>query len=111
MAYVTVDEFLRRIGKAPGTAEEQVQAQQCLDAATQEIDSYLSTEGITPTFTDDELALVSVVNVERGLEHWRILPFGALPSGQDLPPVLTARHSFYRHARKLQSLKTSWGIA
>ena len=111
MAYVTVDEFLRRIGKAPGTAQEQAQAQQCLDAATQEIDSYLSRLDTPPVLTPEQEALVAIVNVERAMEHWRILPFGALPSGGDLPPVLTARDSFYRHSRKLQSLKSSWGLA
>ena len=112
MAYATTDELLRRIRISDPTPEQEAQAQQALDAATLEIDSYLTdAEGAVPSFAGADLALLAIVNIERAAEHWRVLPFGALNTGADLPPVLTARDSFYRHARKLQPLKTSWGLA
>jgi hypothetical protein len=51
-----------------------------------------------------------IVNLDRAAEHWRLTPYGALNQGPELAPVLTARDSFYRHARKLASLQTSWGV-
>ena len=42
MSYVTVDEFLARMGVTAPTAEDLVRGQDAVDAATQEIDAYLS---------------------------------------------------------------------
>ena len=111
MSYATLDEFVRRLRLESPSTEALEAAQQALDAATQEIDAYLSdVDGVLPTFAGDELALVTIVNLDRAGEHWRYTPYGALNTGPDLPPVLTARDSWYRHARKLASLKTSWGV-
>lgn len=110
MAYATADEFLRRLGVSP-TPEQTVQAQGCLDAASQEIDSHLGWDVTTPpTPTAEQQALLEIVNIDRASEHWRNTPFGALPQGPELPPVLTARDSWYRHARKLASLESEWGV-
>ena len=111
MAYATLEEFLRRMRIDNPTPEASAAAQQALDAAAQEIDSYLSWSTTPPTLSTDQQALVAIVNLDRAGEHWRFTPYGALNTGPDLPPVLTARDSWYRHARKLASLKTSWGVA
>lgn len=112
MAYATVDELARRLGLATPTADQLAQAQQALDAAAGEIDTHLGWDTTPPgELTTQEQALVAIVNVDRAAEHWRLTPFGALGQGPELPPVLTARDSWYRHARKLASLARSWGVA
>lgn len=111
MSYATLEEFVRRLRLESPTPEALDAAQACLDAATQEIDVYLSRIGDPPTLSTDEQALVEIVNIDRAAEHWRLTPYGALNTGPDMPPVLTARDSWYRHARKLASLKSSWGVA
>ena len=110
MAYATVDEFLRRMRVDTPSAAQTTAAQGALDAAFQEIRAYLGWLDTAPSLGTDELALLEVVNIDRAAEHWRLTPYGALGQGPDLPPVLTARDSFYRHRRKLASLKTSWGV-
>jgi len=112
MAYATVSEFLRRLRIESPSAAQTEAAQDALNAATQEIDAYLDWHENPPAdpLTTDQEALLEVVNIDRASEHWRLTPYGALNQGPDLPPVLTARDSFYRHARKLASLKTSWGV-
>lgn len=112
MSYATVDEFLARLDISTPSDAQLDRADYCLDAATAEIDSHLgwNVTGIPVDLTDDELALVKVVNIERASEHWRLLPFGALPQGPEVPSVLTARDSWYRHARKLASLEHEWGV-
>lgn len=112
MAYATVEEFVRRLRLEAPTPAALTAAQQSLDAAAQEIDAYLGRLTATPpTLTPDQLALVAVVNLDRAGEHWRYTPYGALNTGPDLPPVITARDSWYRHARKLAPLKHAWGVA
>jgi hypothetical protein len=110
MAYATVDEFVRRMQLSTPTADQLDAAQNCLDAATQEIDSHLGWLEATPTLSPEQTALVGIVNLDRAAEHWRLTPFGALTQGPELPSVLTARDSWYRHARKLASLETEWGV-
>jgi hypothetical protein len=111
MAYATVDELVRRLGLSSPSAEQLETAQGCLDAGTFDIDSHMGWLETPPTLTDEQLALVKIVNLDVAGEHWRYTPYGALNQGPDLPPVLTARDSWYRHARKLARLKTSWGVA
>jgi hypothetical protein len=111
VSYATADELIRRLSLQSPSAAASDAAQQCLDAATQEIDSHLGwlTTG-PPSLTAEQTALLTIVNLDRAAEHWRLTPYGALNQGPELPPVLTARDSFYRHARKLASLQTSWGV-
>jgi hypothetical protein len=111
VSYATVDELARRLGLSSPSAAQLEQAQQCLDAATQEIDSHLGYIGAPAVLSTEQLALVTIVNLDRAAEHWRLTPFGALNQGPELPAVLTARDSWYRHARKLASLETAWGVA
>ena len=112
MAYADVDEFLRRLGNTAPTPEQEAQAQEALLAAEQEIDSYLDRLGASPpTLTPAQAALVATVNYERAAEHLRLTPYGALNQGADQPPVLIARDGWYRHARKLASLRSAWGAA
>jgi cob(I)alamin adenosyltransferase len=112
VAYATVDELTRRLGIAAPTTAQQDQAQQCLDAATQEIDSHLGwlASGPPLDLTAEQQALLEIVNIDRAAEHWRLVPFGTLTQGPELPSVITARDSWYRHGRKLASLQTSWGV-
>jgi hypothetical protein len=113
VSYATVDELVRRLQLQSPTTAALDAAQQCLDAATQEIDSHLGwlDTGPPDDLTAEQLALVGIVNIDRATEHWRLTPYGALNQGPELPPVLTARDSWYRHARKLASLETEWGVA
>jgi hypothetical protein len=112
VAYATLAEFIRLLRIEAPSVEQQASLQKCLDAATLEIDTHLSWLETPPaTFTPEQQALLTIVNLDRASEHWRNTPFGALNTGPDLPPVLTARDSWYRHARKLASLKTSWGVS
>jgi len=111
MAYATLDEFKRVMRLDNPSADAEAAAQRCLDAAFQEIRAYLSWSETAPSLDDDQLALLTTTNIDRAAEHWRLTPYGALNTGPELPPVLTARDSWYRHARKLASLKSSWGAA
>jgi len=113
MAYATAEEFLRRIGVSNPTAAQADTANDCLDASTQEIDSHLGwlDSGPPADLTPEQVALLKIVCLDRASEHWRNTPFGALGTGPELPPVMTARDSWYRHSRKLASLETEWGIA
>lgn len=85
-----------------------------LEAAAAEIDSEIGTADITgaelPYTTPP--ALVSEVNLERAVEHWRQMqsPFGIIGLG-DETSVYTARDSWDRHSHKLAPLKGSWGIS
>lgn len=111
MAYATLEEFVRRLRLESPTPAALAAAQQSLDAAAAEIDEYLGVSVDDPPEAPGEAALLAIVNLDRAGEHWRFTPYGALNTGPDMPPVLTARDSWYRHARKLAPLKTSWGIA
>lgn len=111
MSYATVDEFARRLQLTNPTPAMLDAAQECLDAASGEIDSHLGWDvSGPPALTVEQNALVGIVNLDRASEHWRNTPFGALPQGPELPSVLTARDSWYRHARKLASLEHEWGV-
>jgi hypothetical protein len=113
MAYATADEFLRRIAVTSPSAAQVDSANDCLAAATQEIDSHLGwlVTGPPVGLTTEQAALLKTVCLDRASEHWRNTPFGALSQGPELAPVLTARDSWYRHSRKLASLETEWGVA
>ena len=113
MAYATLDEFKQRMNLTGTTPAQDDTAQGCIDAATQEIDSFLDweTTGAPTDLTVDQLALLEIVNIDRAAEHWRLTPFGALPQAAETGPILTARDSWYRHARKLASLQHAWGVA
>lgn len=109
MAYVTLEEFVRQLGLDSPTPERLADAQQAIDAAAEEIDSYLgyTTEAPAP---DPVPALVVTVNIDRGKEHFRHLAFGVLNQGPETVPVLTFSNTWRRHAQKLLPLKTAWGV-
>jgi hypothetical protein len=111
MAHAALDEFVRVLRLDNPTSDALVAAQRALDAAAQEIDSFLG-EALADTvvLTDEQTALLEQVNLDRATEHWRSTPFGALNQGPDIVPILVARNSFYRHAQNLASLKVSWGV-
>ena len=52
------------------------------------------------------------VNLDRAVEHWRQgqSPFGVLGIGVETA-IVTARDTWYRHARRLASLKVHEGVA
>lgn len=112
MAYATIDELLRALNIPAPSAVQLDVAQKCLDAAAGEIDNQLGWVGTgPPALTAEQQALVALVNVDRALEHWRTPPWGALNQGPELPSVMTARDSWQRHAKKLQSLQMVFGVA
>lgn len=86
-----------------------------LEAAAMEIDSEIGTAdifGATLPYTAPP-ALVSEVNLERAVEHWKQMqsPYGIVGLGDDVA-MYTARDTWDRHGHKLAVLKGSgWGIA
>jgi len=112
VAYADVDELQRllRLGSpSPGQAEA---LQRVLDAAAEEIDWELGYDDTSPA-PDPPPPLVVEVNLERAVEHWQQgqSPFGIIGIGADTVPIVAARDSWYRHARKLAPLKIAWGVA
>jgi hypothetical protein len=112
MAYASVAELQELLRIPTPTATQSTAMQRVLDAAAQEIDWELgySTESPAP---DPAPPLVIEVNLERAVEHWRqsYSPFGVIAVGPENEPIVAARDSWYRHARKLAPLKTIWGVA
>jgi hypothetical protein len=114
MSYADLTEFTRVLRLDNPTDDQLAAAQRALDAATQEIDAYLSWDVTPPVDGDvspDGMALVVQVNIDRAAEHWRLTPYGALNQGPDVGTVLVARNSWYRHAQTLASLKDDWGVS
>ena len=131
MAYVGVDE-LARVLRLRQPSEAQVTAMgRVLDTAAGEINRCIGTSWPSADLASfpfagtydpdgnyidqpDPLAgaLVTEVNLERGVEHWQSQesPFGVIGLGESVPTV-TAKDSFERHALKLAPLIRSWGIA
>jgi len=110
--YATVEE-LQRLLRIDTPDELQAAAmERALEAAAEEIDWEL---GYTPDLPapSPPPALVVSVNLDRAVEHWRqsYSPFGVIGVGAESEPIVTARDSWYRHARKLAPLKVSYGIA
>jgi len=113
VTYASISEFLRLLQVTQPTTAQTAAAQRCLDAAMQEIDSYLSRNAGTappPAFGTAELALVTQVNLDRASEHWRLTPYGSLNQGPDMAPVFVRIDTFERHRAALQSLKSDWGV-
>lgn len=108
MAYATVEQ-LRKILKAGSRPDEDLQ--RVLDAAALEIDHEI---GRTLGFSDDEqeLALVTSVNLDRAQDLWELeqVPAGIIGLGGETP-LIVPRNSWERHAQRLAPLKVSWGIA
>jgi len=112
VAYADTDELQRLLRLSSPTPEQQEALQRVLDAAAEEIDWELGYTAASPAPTPTP-NLVVEVNLERAVEHWQQgqSPFGIVGIGADTVPVVAARDSWYRHARKLAPLKTSYGIA
>ena len=112
MAYADTDELQRLLRLSSPTPEQQEALQRVLDAAAEEIDWELGYTAASPAPTPPP-TLVVEVNLERAVEHWQQgqSPFGIVGIGADTVPVVAARDSWYRHARKLAPLKTSYGVA
>ena len=112
MAYATTAELqtLLRIDSPTATQDEAMQ--RVLDAAAEEIDWELGYTAEEPAPTPPP-QLVVEVNLERAVEHWRqsYSPFGVIAIGPESEPIVAARDSWYRHARKLAPLKMSYGVA
>jgi hypothetical protein len=85
-----------------------------LKSAAEEIDSEIGTADINGTSLpySNPPDIVSEVNLERAVEHWKQTqsPFGIIGIA-DLGMTYTARDSWDRHAHKLAVLKGSYGIA
>jgi hypothetical protein len=112
MAYATVAELQTLLTLDSPTAQQSVAMQRCLDAAAEEIDWELGYSVETPAPSPPP-QLVVEVNIERAVEHWRqsFSPFGVVGVGAENEPIVTARDTWYRHARKLAPLKLSYGVA
>jgi hypothetical protein len=112
MAYAEVQELSSLLRIERPTQLQLDGMQRTLDAAAEEIDWELGYSLEFPA-PDPPPALVVEVNLERAVEHWRQTqsPFGVIGVGGEGIPVVAARDSWYRHARKLTPLKQQWGIA
>lgn len=115
MAYATAEELARILKINEATYSDQLD--ECLDAATleidREIDLGLDDDDQPITLTDpEELALAAQVNLERAVEHWhaRAVAFGIVGLETEAP-VRLARDTWERHANKLAPLKQTWGFA
>jgi len=113
MAYATTDQLtlLLNLQQPPPSANQLEGMQRVLDAAAAEIDWELDYTVDTPAPVPPP-PLVVQVNLARAVELWKETwtGFGIVPVGPEGMSVLTARDSWYRHARTLAPLKTSWGI-
>ena len=112
MAYGDVTELARLLRIGSPTAAQTTAMQRVLDAAAEEIDWELGYTAVSPA-PDPPPPLVVEVNYERAVEHWQQgqSPFGIIGLGAETIPVVAARDSWYRHARKLAPLKAAYGVA
>ena len=113
MTYATVEQLQPLISKTGVVTQLEVEAmQRVLDEAAAEIDWELGYTAETPA-PSPVPPLVVGVNLDRAVEHWRqsYSPFGVIGVGAESEPIVTARDSWYRHARTLAPLKTSYGVA
>jgi hypothetical protein len=110
VAYASTAELARILQLSNPTPAQQVALGRVLDAAAQEIDSYLGLSD--PGMPDPPPALVVEVNLERAVEHWKQeqSPFGIVVLGGELPPGHAGQNAWRRHARTLLPLKQSWGV-
>jgi hypothetical protein len=112
VAYVTVEELLAWLKVGSPTQLQLEAAQRALDAAASEIDWELGYGYAGLPFPDPVPELVQQVNLERAEEHWNHAQnvYGVIGLGSEAP-IVPMRDSWYRHARKLASLKVAWGVA
>lgn len=110
MTSITTDELARVLHLRAPTADQLVAMQRVIDAADTEVTSFI---GRVDPLTPEQQQLVDEVTLERSVEHWQQQesPFGLLGLGGDNIPVYTSRNSFYRHQRKLFSVKQTMGVA
>jgi hypothetical protein len=110
--YATVTELARLL--RVNEPQRHPSLRRVLESAAYEIDSEIGTADIngdsTPYFNPP--ALVSEVNLERAVEHWKQgqSPYGVVGFGDD-GAMYIARDTWDRHALKLAPLKGSWGLA
>jgi hypothetical protein len=114
MAYADVAELMRWLNLSPQTADSAA-LQRTLDAAAEEIDWELGYSVDAPAPVPPS-PLVVHVNLARAVELWREgwSGHGVVSVGPEALPIVTARDSWYRHARTLAPLKAkqgSWGVA
>ena len=111
MAYAEVAELQMLLRLDAPTALQSAAMQRALDEAAEEIDWELGYTQAAPA-PDPPPPLVVGVNLDRAVEHWRqsYSPFGVIGVGSESEPIVTARNSWYRHARKLAPLKQAWGV-
>jgi len=112
VSYATVEELQFHLNITSPTAVQTDGMERVLDAAAEEIDWELGYTAEAPAPTPPP-PLVVEVNLERAVEHWRqsFSPFGVIAGGAENEPIVAARDTWYRHARKLAPLKTAWGVA
>jgi hypothetical protein len=112
VAYADVAELQRLLRIETPDSLQSAAMQRALDEAAEEIDWELGYTTDNPAPSPPP-ALVVGVNLDRAVEHWRqsYSPFGVIGVGAESEPIVTARDSWYRHARKLAPLKVSYGIA
>jgi len=111
--YIETDELFRALGIRAPTAEQVIQGERVLAAATWEIDREIDAPDDDP-ITGAEIALAQVVCKERAVEHWRQQEssFGLIAvEGLGGPAERIARDTWDRHAFTLAPLIRRWGFA
>jgi hypothetical protein len=110
--YASVSELAQLLRVSPSDRHNSLM--RVLKSAADEIDSEIGTADIHGTILpySNPPDIVSEVNIERAVEHWKQTqsPFGIIGIA-DLGMTYTARDSWDRHAHKLAVLKGSWGIS
>lgn len=113
MAYADSEELIRLLKLRNVTAAQQEALDRVLEVAAGEIDAEINLAADV-TLEGWQLDLVTEVNLERAVEHWRQqeAPFGLLELSGAMGGVeRTARDTWERHANKLAPLKNQWGLA
>lgn len=117
--FIETDELARVLKIRSPTEAQEIALQRCIDTARLEIISELDLADPDAAdlenygLVDDGLSLVTEVNLERAIEHWKQeeASFGIIGIGVDLVATRMPTDPWERHALKLQPLKEQWGIA
>jgi len=113
MAYASVSELQRVLGKQNLTAAETDAANRVLEAAASEIDWELAYDPVLNPAPDPPHPIVVDVNINRAAELWAFYSTraGMFPLGPDVPMQVPPRDTWERHRLRLRPLWVQFGVA
>jgi hypothetical protein len=110
MPYVDISELERVLQKTQPNQAEIDAMNRVLEAAAEEIDWDLgyTTESPAPAAS----SILADVNLDRAVELWRFnySAAGVLPVAAEQTPIIAPRDTWYRHAVRLNPLRTKFPI-